>query len=219
MPDFAGVLLKYLKYNESFTCIELGCIPGDFLVFLKKAFGYAVHGLDYSSATGILEATMKRNGITDLVFYSADVRSWTAPTRFDVVCSFGLIEHFESTELIIEKHIEMLKDGGRLVLEVPNFRGGQYILHLLLDRENLLRHNLHAMDPRYVKNILQSRGLRVEFSGYAGGFDFWVEPQERNTLQKALIRAIRLARPALRRITRRSSSRLFSSYVVWIATK
>jgi SAM-dependent methyltransferase len=219
VPDFAGILLKYLKYDETFTCIELGCIPGDFLVFLKKTFGYALYGIDYSDATEILDATMKRNGVSDLVFYNADVRTWTPPARFDIVCSFGLIEHFESTELIIEKHIEMLKDGGRLVLEVPNFRGCQYVLHLLLDRENLLRHNLGAMDPRHVNEILKRRGLNVEFSGYAGEFDFWVEPQRRNVLQRALIRAIRAARPAIKRITRGSSSRLFSSYVVWIATK
>src|ERR1700686_2831502 len=66
---FRNALLSYLPHDESMSCIELGCIPGIFLVFMKKNFGYQIYGLDYSSAVGALAETMRFHGISDYVFY------------------------------------------------------------------------------------------------------------------------------------------------------
>lgn len=215
--QFRDTLSRCLPYDEKLSCIELGCIPGSYLVFMKENFGYRIHGIDYSNNVDTLHETMSSNGISDYQFYRADVRTWTPPMKFDIVCSFGLIEHFSSPGRIIEKHIEMMNANGFLVLEVPNFRYGQYLLHLLLDNENLLRHNTDAMRKEYVEDILQSRGLKIVYSGYEGDFSYWEEPQERNIVQVLAAKGIRALTPPIRRLMGRSRNRFVSPFLVWIA--
>jgi 2-polyprenyl-3-methyl-5-hydroxy-6-metoxy-1,4-benzoquinol methylase len=44
------------------------------------------------------------------------------------VISFGFIEHFDNPENVIQKHLDLLKPGGILIVGVPNFTGIHGIL-------------------------------------------------------------------------------------------
>jgi len=47
----------------------------------------------------------------------------TSDDRYDLVCSFGFIEHFENFLEIIALHDKILKQGGQLIITTPHFKG------------------------------------------------------------------------------------------------
>jgi 2-polyprenyl-3-methyl-5-hydroxy-6-metoxy-1,4-benzoquinol methylase len=46
----------------------------------------------------------------------------TPREAFDVVLSGGFIEHFTDVAAIVQKHLQLLKPGGRLVVMIPNLK-------------------------------------------------------------------------------------------------
>ena len=99
-----------------------------------------------------------------------------------MVCSFGFIEHFPDFRDVLKKHIELVKPGGVLLVTCPNFRRGQFILHWLLDRENLRKHVLSAMDLAAWEATLLEGEMEVIEKGYSETFLFWIESRSPRSL-------------------------------------
>jgi SAM-dependent methyltransferase len=169
------------------SCIELGCMPGRYLSCFGR-MGYTLSGVDLSpnvktELPGWLSSMDYRIGD----FAVEDVRAFTAEEKFSVVCSFGLIEHFENWAGIVSKHVELCKPGGYVIITAPNFRGWcQKLMHQLADPENLSYHNLDAMQPNKWAALGSDMECDVLFSGYLGRFDFWSGPQRRTWVRKGL---------------------------------
>ena len=124
-------------------------------------------------------------------FSSGDFSSTSHEKRFDLVYSLGFIEHFTDFEQIILRHAELVGPGGYLFVSAPNFRGFiQRWLHRFLDKENLDRHHLPAMDPERWAEILRGNGFDVLFAGHYGKLAFWVEPGDRRSWAKSLLARI-----------------------------
>ena len=123
---------KFLKSSKDKRCLEVGCIPGNFLIAFKKNFSYKIYGVDYSDKEELFHTNMRYNGIKDYTFFKEDFLSFNPNFKFDVVSSFGFIEHFNNPEPYIKKMIDLLKKDGVLIIGFPNFRRGQYLLHRLL---------------------------------------------------------------------------------------
>ena len=87
-------------------------------------------------------------GAPKLTLFHEDFLQWSTSERFDLVYSFGFIEHFNDWPGMIRRHAELVAEGGYLFLTTPYFRKLQYALHWLLDTPNLRQHNVHAMDHR-----------------------------------------------------------------------
>jgi SAM-dependent methyltransferase len=167
---------------------EFGCFPGRYMAHLGKK-GLEVNGMDlvpnmdegfsnWLQSLGIATGKLERG---DVLAYAADTDD-----RYDVVCSFGFIEHFRNFSEIIALHHRILKPGGLLIITTPNFRGGlQQFLRSSLDKENLGRHYIPSMQPSLWERQLQALGYKVPYAGCFGKFDFWHDPQERNIFQKA----------------------------------
>jgi hypothetical protein len=54
--------------------------------------------------------------------------------RFDVVTSFGVVEHFDDTAGCVRALARMLRPGGMVLTEVPNMAGGVGAIQRALDR-------------------------------------------------------------------------------------
>jgi SAM-dependent methyltransferase len=67
------------------------------------------------------------------------------PGSFDVVYSFGVIEHFTDPRPMVEKHFSMLRPGGTAIITVPHFGAGYGWLAQRMDRENYDIHNVNIM--------------------------------------------------------------------------
>ena len=173
-----GLLYQYLNKTTTKTVFEIGCFPGRYLQVFGE-LGYEIYGVDTTPKT-----------ITELPFFleskgykighlsCKSIFDYQSVKKYDVVCSFGFIEHFDNWQQVIDLHLHHLKPGGILIITVPNFSGFfQHLFHYLFDLENLRRHNLRAMNVKKWKEYLKSKegNFKVLFSGSFGEIEFWAD--------------------------------------------
>jgi 2-polyprenyl-3-methyl-5-hydroxy-6-metoxy-1,4-benzoquinol methylase len=181
--DISKFLKKYLAYNNEGSCIEIGSYPGHFLPILGQ-LGYELHGIDFHplNKTAIPE-WLAKEGFKTGNFVSDDFFSFKNPEAYDVVMSFGFIEHFIDFKNVILKHSALVKKDGHLIITTPNFSGFlQHMLHFIFDRKNLKRHNLLAMNPMEWEKILVEEGFQIIYKGNFGKFWFWVDVGDKRSL-------------------------------------
>lgn len=196
---------------------EIGCFPGRYLSVLGT-LGYVVNGIDLTPEITRLGPAFETMGLKVGRFQEGDFLRTQLLDRYDLVCSFGFIEHFTDWRTVLARHADLVKPGGMLVLETPNFRGWfQYLLHRWFDRTNLKRHNTAAMAPPEWANQLRTQGFTVELQGFMGRFDFWRDSPPPNALQRLLLRVLDKCAPLLRRLPEGSAA--LSPYCVLIARK
>ncbi|WP_194944754.1 bifunctional 2-polyprenyl-6-hydroxyphenol methylase/3-demethylubiquinol 3-O-methyltransferase UbiG [Limnohabitans sp. 2KL-3] len=156
------------------TAFEFGCFPGRYLLELGK-LGYTVSGCDQTPRVEIeLSDWMSDNQVAIGQFYRCNFRD-TPKNKYDVVSSFGFIEHFKDYPDVFHLHFDLVKPGGLVLVQFPNFRGSvQHTLHRLFDRDNLRNHVIDSMNLKYYQDIAKSYGT-VLFCDFYGGFDFWID--------------------------------------------
>jgi len=163
--------------NEGQTVFELGCFPGRFLIEIGRK-GYILNGCDTNRrVVEDLPNWLRKNGCKIGNFYNIDYKEYlkTYYEKYDIVCSFGFIEHFLNYEEVFWDHIKLLKNNGILIIQFPNFRGlVQYSLHKFFDLDNLNNHVIDAMNVEFYEKSIQ-KNFEILFSGYYGNFDFWID--------------------------------------------
>jgi len=165
----------YIPGNKGGSVIEIGCYPGQFLTLFGEK-GYVLNGIDLTPATEKLKELLISNGYKVGEIICGDFLAMKNDVKFDVVFSYGFIEHFTNYDEIIIKHLELLKPGGYLILVTPNFKGlFQYFFHSVFDRNNLKLHVIKSMNPLKWKEIIQAqKDFEIKFCGYIGGPQFWM---------------------------------------------
>ena len=217
---FSGLFWKYLhKSNKDRVALEIGCVPGRFLAYVCKHFGYFPEGIDFvKDADQITGKILRNSGIKEYKIYTQDFLEWKAEKKYDLVLSMGFIEHFQNPYEISKKHVDILKKGGKLILEVPNFANGQKLLHYHLDRENLSRHNTASMSKSYFKTFAKRFNLRIDYLGYYGGLFkfFWINKHPTRMQNRAY-----MVLNAISNFTKKINlaNRYFSPYLIMIAQK
>ncbi|GHB83353.1 class I SAM-dependent methyltransferase [Persicitalea jodogahamensis] len=200
------------------TVFEVGCYPGTYLVHFGKQ-NMEVNGIDLTTNMinlnkWLVEQKIKVNKIINDDFFQLNDH-----VKYDVVCSFGFIEHFKNYEEVILKHSSILNENGTLIMTTPNFRGfGQYILHRLFDKPNLKRHNLNAMNPDKWAKLLEDNGFKIIHKGYFGHYDMWFDSDV--TGYKILLKEkfLKHIHPRLKKYVKSDSS-FFSPFCGVIAEK
>jgi len=187
--QFKDIFHEYLPQGGS--CFEIGCYPGIFLTYLGKNFNYKVSGVDLTPyVLTRLPQHLAKNGVQLGAFYKENISDFSLSQQFDIVCSFGFIEHFVNFEEIIQKHIDLVKPGGTVIMSCPNFRGLQRLFHATLDRANLERHVLNAMDLRAWAKILEKNEMEIMYQGYYRTADFWTDVHKPGKFHLRLIRLL-----------------------------
>lgn len=184
-PDylFYKQLRRITRQQDCKTAIELGGFPGYYSIFLKNYARLDVTLLDYFIHRPILKKVLGVNGLApeDIEIIEADLFSYQPQQQYDLVLSCGLIEHFEDTKDIIERHIPFLNPGGTLFITLPNFKGINGWVQKTFDRDNYLKHNISSMDPEMLGNIAATLGLTVKYCGYFGGYSLWLENKQKKS--------------------------------------
>jgi SAM-dependent methyltransferase len=154
--------------------LEVGCGRSRWLPYFAKRFGVSVSGIDYSPVgCRQAEAILAKAG-TKGVISCADI--FDPPTdlldRFDVVVSFGVVEHFDRPSECIAMMARFARPGGTLLTLIPNLGGVAgmmqkylcrriYDLHVVLERDALAAFHRDA-------------GLRVRCCDYFIGVNWAV---------------------------------------------
>lgn len=190
---FHELLAEISNEEACKNAIELGGFPGYYTVFLQKHLHIQSTLLDYFVHPGIIHSLCQENGIkpTEIGIIETDLFAYTPSTKYDLVLSCGLIEHFKDTRDILARHAAFLKPGGTLFISLPNFRGINGWVQKTFDRENYNKHEMACMDPKLLKLYLEELGLNVQYARYFGKFSVWLEQKEQQSnWSKALVKII-----------------------------
>lgn len=149
--------------------IEIGCGGSRWLPYFHRAFGYNVSGIDYTVAgirlsRAILDKARVNAQITqgDLFDPPPD---WIE--QFDVVVSFGLVEHFENTSQVIAACSRYLRPGGQMITLVPTMRGLYGLAYRLLRPDVYRKHIPHSRET--LVRAHADAGLNITYSSYVLG--------------------------------------------------
>jgi 2-polyprenyl-3-methyl-5-hydroxy-6-metoxy-1,4-benzoquinol methylase len=141
--------------------LEIGCGKSAWLPYFAREFGFSVGGLDYSPvgchmARDILEA----NGVrADVVCADLFAPPSGMVGQFDVVVSFGVVEHFEDTAGCLAALARLLKPGGMLITTIPNLVGW---IGSVQKRINRPVYDIHQLiDPARLRGAHEQAGLVV----------------------------------------------------------
>ena len=192
LNEILTVFDTYLPRNESWSILEIGGAPGQYLAYMHRNFGYHVSCLDYSKRG--CEKTRKNFELLQIPadVYEADLfhKELLLPS-FDIVYSLGFIEHFVNLDHVVERHLDFLKPGGFLVVGTPNFLGINCFFLRRLCPERLVRVNLHAMDISNWASFEEKYKLVKVFKGYVGGFEPSIfNRREQKTFSAAVLKQI-----------------------------
>jgi SAM-dependent methyltransferase len=223
--DLIAIFDRVLPQKGGIDILEIGAAPGRWLAYFKKNFHYNIHAIDYSS-TGCQKMQENFDSLhLESTIYRMDIltSSLSEIPRFDIVYSFGFIEHFSDFSPVVAKHVELVKKGGLLIIGVPNFAGfTQTILRKTAPRI-YTTHNTDAMNIENWKFFEEQYQLAPLFTGYLGGLN--LVHCKRCENRTVVNRTIRFFFKTLTRITehmdflRKFNSKHWSPYLLGIYRK
>lgn len=129
--------------KDRLRVIDCGCGDGLMLRYLCEQFDdIDVYGIEYSDAINKSQSMIEGLG------FKVNLTKWdmnngmpnSMVSKFDLVISVGLIEHFQKPEEILQTMKTVLADGGCMLTFIPNFDGLYNLVWKYLDNENYSYH-------------------------------------------------------------------------------
>ncbi|RRS32179.1 MAG: hypothetical protein P794_02035 [Epsilonproteobacteria bacterium (ex Lamellibrachia satsuma)] len=207
--------IPFTKNNEQ--AFELGCFPGRFLVEIGQK-GYILNGCDLApQIRKELKGWCLKNNCRVNQFYNEPYLKFKNE-QYDLVASFGFIEHFKNYEEVFIQQCGMIKENGILLVQFPNFRGAiQHRLHKIFDAYNLSNHVIGSMNLEQYRKLLPNN-FEILFCSYYGNFDFWIDDfKKRNGKVKKKLLKLLFKTSKFWEYTPNSS--IYSPYAALIAGK
>jgi SAM-dependent methyltransferase len=105
--------LEQIKPGEK--VLEIGCGPGDFLAKLKDK-NCECTGLEFNAKA------LKKSREKGLTVLNETIQKHAGANikKYDIVCSFQVMEHISEIGDAIKASLKVLKPGGKLLISVPN---------------------------------------------------------------------------------------------------
>lgn len=212
------------------TLLEIGCARSSWLPYFAREFGYAITGLDYSELGCEQErAILKKANIPgEIVYGDMFAPPQAMQSKFDVVISFGVAEHFEQTETCIAAFASFVKPGGIVVTLIPNMVGMNGSLTKWVNRPV---YDIHVpLDAQMLQQAHTKAGLEVESCSHLMSTNFGVpnlnglDPTQMTTrMKRILLRGLHLFSHLIYWIEEKTTplpaTRLLSPYIVCVARK
>jgi 2-polyprenyl-3-methyl-5-hydroxy-6-metoxy-1,4-benzoquinol methylase len=173
MNDFGRMLGMLIDFGAKtgMDIIELGCAPGRMLreLFLMRP-DHNYFGIDYSAdGLAITKQFLKESRIDAELIYG-DIRTYIPDRTYDMVVSFGLVEHFDDPSEILEAHKKFAHKNGWVIASVPNL-ANRYVKKALekFRPADLRTHNLNIMSQESLMRAFSEIGLKNIQTGGAVG--------------------------------------------------
>ncbi len=109
-----NIALNYIKENSNL--LEVGSGKGGFILSLKEKIQCNSTGLELNP--DIKKITNEYN--INLLNETIQVHSKNNIEKYDIVCSFQVLEHISGVNNVINSMIKSLKPKGKLIISVPN---------------------------------------------------------------------------------------------------
>lgn len=141
------------EYDEVFKLVrkenkllEIGCGQGDFLKKLRDN-GIMVTGIEFN------EEAIRKSKEKGLEIYKETIQEYSKNNKekYDMVCSFQVMEHIPNIGEAVQASLEVLKPGGKLIISVPN--NDSFIKKDNLNLLNTPPHHVGRWNEKTLKNL------------------------------------------------------------------
>jgi ubiquinone/menaquinone biosynthesis C-methylase UbiE len=173
-----NVYSDFLKqYNVTNPAVaEIGCGSGELTArILEKFGGNAVMIDNCENALKVAKDNFRRHGLKNVKFVKGNLFDLKLKTKFDIVHSEGLIEHFagEEQRKAVEAHKKILKKNGWLLICVPRPALVYRLWRYFKEKRNDWPFGYEkAMSKEDLKNALREAGLKVVKALEKGRYSF-----------------------------------------------
>ena len=169
-----SVFNRFLDTSRSLSVVEIGGAPGIFLTSLTRIHDDLKLGIIDYSDKGVAETKMLSDRFDTPIevhqtdFYKSDL---SPIPKYDVVYSLGVVEHYEDIELSVNRHLEVAKVGGLVIIGLPVFLGVNDWLVSRFAPENKSTWYPFIMDNKHWKKFHERSDIEVLADEYVGGFN------------------------------------------------
>ncbi len=112
----SSLLRKHIKPREGTRILDVGCATGKFLMYFKDRYKFDVYGVEPNIR---LCNILKEQNIN---IYNCTIEDAPLQKNFyDIICMFHVLEHVWDPIFTLKKLNTVLKHGGLLFIELPNF--------------------------------------------------------------------------------------------------
>jgi 2-polyprenyl-3-methyl-5-hydroxy-6-metoxy-1,4-benzoquinol methylase len=220
---------EFINNNQYKTLLEVGSGSSAWLPFLSNEYKLKVSGLDYSEiGCKICEQNLKMLGVNFDEIICEDVFKWENGKKYDIIISFGVIEHFENPGEILKIIHRHLNVNGLIITIVPNLLGISGKLTRIFLPDVYLIHKI--ISKSYLKDLHETTGFKCLKNDYTGifypmiipwsvkttGFFFKTGSTRRKIFLKILELVNALITKFLRVLKIRLSSQYFSPFVIFV---
>jgi glycosyltransferase involved in cell wall biosynthesis/cyclopropane fatty-acyl-phospholipid synthase-like methyltransferase len=176
-----GVLLEWLAKHPPLRVLDAGCFDGQFADLARRQ-GHHVTGIDRHKHEGVAERVD--------VFVEADLNEPLPPLEgpFDAVVAGDILEHVVEPQQLLADLASQVRDGGELLISVPNFghwypRGRIALGRFDYDQRGPLdRGHIRFFTRNTIEALIEQCGLRVlERRTVGTPFDTLAGPQGSRT--------------------------------------
>jgi 2-polyprenyl-3-methyl-5-hydroxy-6-metoxy-1,4-benzoquinol methylase len=155
--DRVGELQRFLKLLDA-KVLDVGCAVGYFVEAAVLA-GWDAYGIDVSKLALRYAHPSIRDRLQCVNLYEANFNE----TKFDVVFFGDTLEHFSDPIRVMEKTRSLLRPGGCLIADVPNFHS----LNARFYKEKWVlfdppQHLLY-FSPQSIRKLFEKTGFSLEY--------------------------------------------------------
>lgn len=217
--EYWDFLIEINNEEPPKTILEIGGYPGRYLAFLAKKYNLVPTSIDFNSDRSKIDDVMQTFEIKDYTIIHADIFTHQPTEKYDLVLSNGFIEHFDNFDVVLDKHCQYLKEGGTMLIMIPNMRYYIKYYKWLVDKKNLKIHNLKTMDFNVFKNFATRNELTLQKLTYFGGFPYTYHDGV-NFFQKIIYKIHRyIFKFYGNKILKKNPSKYFSSTIIAVFKK
>lgn len=220
------ILAKYLPFNKKnrkeVKICEIGSGDGKLLKKIADNFNYEPFGIELAQEP-IKQAKDKRiNMIEGDAFDRIILEKYKG--YFDVIYSYGFIEHIMPPEKAVKIHLQFLKKGGYFFIQIPRLKGFNYLKFKIFRPDLLPLHNLTIMEEKTLRSLCKKENVQELFCKNYGTFKLRIPMAKKNIrwhILKVVCSLEYILNPICRLIFKNKGfeTRLFSPCVMFIGKK
>ena len=177
-----SILAKYLPFNkedkEKIKVCEIGSGDGKLLKKIADNFNYEPFGIEFASGPIKQAAGRGINVVEGNVFTESILKKYKE--YFDVVYSYGFIEHIMPPERAIDIHLQLLKKGGYFFIQIPRLKGFNYLKFKIFRPDLLPLHNLTIMEEETLRFLCKKENVEELFCKNYGTFKLRLPMAKKN---------------------------------------
>lgn len=220
-------LQKYLPaYNnqekDKPKICEIGSGNGKLVKKFADMFNYKPFGIEYREEESIIA---RKSGVTVCVkdaFDKTVLKKYK--NYFDIVFSYGFVEHILPPEKAIKLHVDLAKPGGYFVIQIPRFKGFNLWKLKFFRPDYIASHNLAIMNYDILEKLCSFPNTQKLFCANYGTIKLRI-PMEKKGCKFYLLKTIcnieYVLNPLLRLLFRDKGveTNFFSPCVIYIGRK